>query len=213
MVTAPSQDCGAHLGGRGGRQTQRCPLVDLPSPGVGGGLGPAAGGCAYGRGKEVAERTVVRVSAAAPRCSSCNVPVTTRLDSLIKMVKFFSWLCSVLWAEEKGFCMLGVPEASVQRALAVSEGTRGFPWDQLDLPVQKPGGSPHVPRLRITRDDRLLLGFSDRTQAVLLSLVLLCYIFGSGPAWWERLCRGRWESRNPSSFPGCVRNSAFGCGP
>lgn len=127
MVTAPSQDCGGTFGRQGWAADPALPPGRSPISWGGGGVGQAAGGCAYGRGKEVAELKVLRVSAAAPRCSSCSVPVTTRLDSLIKMVKFFSWLCSVLWAEEKGCCMLGVPEASVQRALAVSEGTKGLP--------------------------------------------------------------------------------------
>lgn len=38
-----------------------------------------------------------------------NVPITTRLDSLIKMPKFSSWPCSVMWAEDKGHGVLPLP--------------------------------------------------------------------------------------------------------
>lgn len=88
-----------------------------------------------GEGKEVAGLVVLRVSAVAPCCRNCNVPVTTRLDSVIKMVKFFSWLCSITWAEEKGRCvlslLLGSPRPQSREPGCVRRD-EGSPWDELD---------------------------------------------------------------------------------
>lgn len=101
-------------------------------------LGGLVGGSrrlGLGEGKEVAGLVVLRVSAVAPCGRNCNVPVTTRLDSLIEMLKFFSWLCSVMGAEEKGRCvlslLLGSPRPQSREPGCVRRD-EGSPWDESD---------------------------------------------------------------------------------
>lgn len=58
-------------------------------------------------------------------CSSYNVPITTHLDSLIKMLKFFFWLCSDIWAEGQGPWVLPLALGSLR--LKIPQGVRA-PW-------------------------------------------------------------------------------------
>lgn len=81
-----------------------------------------------GRGerKRVAELVVLmHVFYCGCCCSSYNVPITTHLDSLIKMLKFFFWLCSDIWAEDQGPWVLPLALGSLR--LKIPQGVRA-PW-------------------------------------------------------------------------------------
>lgn len=102
---------------------------NLPSPG---GRGSRRLGWGHGERKRVAELVVLtHVFYCGCCCSYYNVPITTHLDSLIKMLKFSFWLCSDTWAEDQGPCVLPLALGSLR--LKRPQGVRApWPWDLLD---------------------------------------------------------------------------------